>query len=51
MEGTSVFAPSVLEQWRKRENLLPGLALLLLTVAGWAFISLTKHTPWALWKL
>src|SRR5215216_1579361 len=44
MEGTSVFAPSVLEQWRKRENFLPGLALLLLTVAGWAFIAYQAHT-------
>src|SRR5215208_5928209 len=48
MEGTSVFAPSVLEQWRKRENLLPGLALLLLTVAGWAFIAYQAHTMGAM---
>jgi predicted metal-binding membrane protein len=48
MEGTSVFAPSVLEQWRKRENLLPGLALLLLTVAGWAFIAYQAHTRGAM---
>jgi len=48
MEGTSVFAPSVLEHWRKRENLLPGLALLLLTVAGWAFIAYQAHTMGAM---
>src|SRR5215210_1519585 len=39
MERTSVFAPSVLERWRKRENLLPGLALLVLTVLGWLYIT------------
>src|SRR4051812_48001893 len=38
MERTSVFEPSVLEQWRRRENLLPGLALLVLTVLGWLYI-------------
>jgi predicted metal-binding membrane protein len=37
MEHASAFAPSVLDHWRKRENLLPGLALLVLTIAGWAF--------------
>src|SRR4051812_32720468 len=39
MDHASAFAPSVLDHWRKRENLLPGLALLGLTVAGWAFIA------------
>src|SRR5918998_4576832 len=37
MEHASAFTPSVLEQWRRRENLLPGLALLVLAVAGWAY--------------
>src|SRR5215210_373989 len=37
MEHASAFTPSVLEQWRRRENLLPGLALLVLAVAGWLY--------------
>jgi predicted metal-binding membrane protein len=39
MEHASAFTPSVLEQWRRRENLLPGIALLVLAVAGWAYIA------------
>src|SRR3954470_15591268 len=39
MDRASAFAPSVLDYLRKRENLLPGLALLVLTVVGWAFIA------------
>ncbi len=39
MEHASAFTPSVLEQWRRRENLLPGLALLVLAVAGWVYIA------------
>jgi predicted metal-binding membrane protein len=39
LEHASAFAPSVLEQWRRRENLLPGLTLLVLTVVGWVYIS------------
>ena len=38
MEHASAFTPSVLERWRRRENLLPGLALLVLAAAGWAFV-------------
>jgi predicted metal-binding membrane protein len=38
MEHASAFTPSVLEQWRRRENLFPGLALLVLTIAGWVYI-------------
>jgi predicted metal-binding membrane protein len=38
-QGTSAFAPSVLESWRRRENLLPGLALLVLAAAGWAYVA------------
>jgi predicted metal-binding membrane protein len=37
MEHASAFTPSVLEQWRRQENLLPGLALLVLAVAGWLY--------------
>jgi predicted metal-binding membrane protein len=44
MEHTSVFAPSVLERWRRRENLLPGLALLVLTVLGWLYITYLAST-------
>ena len=38
MDSTSTFTPSVLQRWRRRENLLPGLTLLILTVLGWIFI-------------
>jgi predicted metal-binding membrane protein len=48
MEHASAFTPSVLEQWRRRENLLPGLALLLLTIAGWAFIAYQANTMGAM---
>jgi predicted metal-binding membrane protein len=44
LEHTSPFTPSVLEQWRRRENLLPGLALLVLTMAGWAYIAYQAST-------
>jgi len=37
LEQASAFAPSVLQRWRRRENLLPGLALLALAAAGWAY--------------
>ena len=37
MDGSSAFTPSVLKRWRRRENLLPGLALLALAAAGWAY--------------
>lgn len=39
MEHASAFTPSVLEQWRRRENLRPGIALLVLAVAGWVYIA------------
>jgi predicted metal-binding membrane protein len=48
MEHAGAFTPSVLMQWRKRENLFPGLALLLLTVAGWAFIAYQASTMGAM---
>jgi predicted metal-binding membrane protein len=38
-QSTSAFAPSVLERWRRRENLVPGLALLVLAAAGWAYVA------------
>jgi predicted metal-binding membrane protein len=44
MEHASAFHPSVLMQWRKRENLLPGLALLVLSVGGWAYILYQART-------
>ncbi len=39
MGSSSAFAPSTLQQWRRRENLLPGLALLVLAAAGWAYVA------------
>jgi predicted metal-binding membrane protein len=39
LEQASAFAPSVLQRWRRRENLLPGLALLALAAAGWAYFA------------
>jgi predicted metal-binding membrane protein len=39
VESSSAFTPSVLERWRRRENLLPGLALIVLAVAGWAYVA------------
>jgi predicted metal-binding membrane protein len=37
--GSSAFTPSVLEMWRRRENLVPGLALVALAAAGWAYVA------------
>jgi len=39
VDGSSAFTPSVLEEWRRRENLLPGLALIALAAAGWAYVA------------
>ena len=39
MDGSSAFTPSVLERWRRRENLLPGLALLVLALVGSAYVA------------
>lgn len=36
--ASSAFTPTVLKQWQRRENLLPGIALLALAVAGWAYV-------------
>lgn len=38
-QSSSAFAPSVFERWRRRENLLPGLALIALAAAGWAYVA------------
>lgn len=38
MDDSSAFTPSVLERWRRRENLLPGLALMAIAAAGWAYV-------------
>jgi predicted metal-binding membrane protein len=48
VDSSNAFTPSVLQQWRRRENLLPGLALLLLTLAGWAFITYQASTMGAM---
>ena len=48
MEHASAFTPSVLMQWRRRENLFPGLALLVLTVGGWAYIIYQARTMGAM---
>jgi predicted metal-binding membrane protein len=39
VDSSSAFTPSVLERWRRRENLLPGLALTALAAAGWAYVA------------
>jgi predicted metal-binding membrane protein len=39
VDDSSAFTPSVLERWRRRENLLPGLALIALAAAGWAYVA------------
>jgi predicted metal-binding membrane protein len=39
VSSSSAFTPSVLERWRRRENLLPGLALIALAAAGWAYVA------------
>jgi predicted metal-binding membrane protein len=39
VDGSSAFTPSVSERWRRRENLLPGLALIALAASGWAYVA------------
>jgi predicted metal-binding membrane protein len=39
MDRSSAFTPSVFERWGRRENLLPGLALVALAAAGWAYVA------------
>lgn len=38
MQG-SAFAPTVLQNWIQRKNLLPGLALVALATAGWIYVA------------
>jgi predicted metal-binding membrane protein len=39
VERGSAFAPTVLQSWSQRQNLLPGLALLALAAAGWVYLA------------
>jgi predicted metal-binding membrane protein len=39
VDSGSAFTPSVLERWRRRENLVPGLALIALASAGWVYVA------------
>lgn len=39
MDSSTAFTPSVLERWRRRENLLPGLALIVVAAVGWAYVA------------
>ena len=48
MEQASAFTPSVFERWHRRENLLPGIALLVLAVAGWVVIAYQASTMGAM---
>jgi len=48
MEQASAFTLSVFERWRRRENLLPGIALLVLAVAGWVVIAYQASTMGAM---
>jgi predicted metal-binding membrane protein len=38
VDSSSAFTPSVLQRWRRRENLVPGLALMALAAVGWAYV-------------
>ncbi len=44
MKNSSAFTHSVLERWRRRENLLPGMALLVLAAGGWAYLAYQART-------
>jgi predicted metal-binding membrane protein len=37
--SSSAFAPTVLQSWGQRQNLLPGLALVALAAAGWVYVA------------
>jgi predicted metal-binding membrane protein len=39
VDNGSALTPTVLEKWRRRENLLPGLVLIALAAAGWAYVA------------
>ena len=38
-QSSSAFAPTVLQSWSQRQNLLPGLALVTLAAAGWVYVA------------
>ena len=38
-QSSSAFAPTVLQSWSQRQNLLPGLALVALAAAGWVYVA------------
>ncbi len=44
MDSSGAFTPSVLERWRRRGNLFPGLVLLALAAAGWAHLAYQAST-------
>jgi predicted metal-binding membrane protein len=44
LEHSSAFTPTVFERWRQRENLLPGVVLVALAVAGWVYIAYQVST-------
>jgi predicted metal-binding membrane protein len=37
--SSTAFAPTVLQSWSQRQNLLPGLALVTLAAAGWVYVA------------
>jgi predicted metal-binding membrane protein len=49
-QSTSAFAPSVLERWRRRENLLPGLALVALAAVGWIYVAYQAAAMGDMWS-
>jgi predicted metal-binding membrane protein len=38
-QHASAFAPTVLQRWSQRQNLMPGLALVALATAGWGYVA------------
>ena len=44
MEHGGAFTPTVFEKWRRRENLLPGLALAVLAAASWVYTIYQANT-------
>jgi predicted metal-binding membrane protein len=38
-QSSSAFAPTVLQRWGQRQNLLPGLVLVALAAAAWAYVA------------
>jgi predicted metal-binding membrane protein len=39
VDSSSAFTPSVLQRWRRRENLWPALVLIALAAAGWTYVA------------